>query len=312
MATTPTPATPTDPEITEVADGVFAYIQPDGTWFINNTGVIVGPDTAIMIDQTSTERRGRRLMHEVDRLAGGRPVQALVNTHHHGDHTFGNFLVPAGTAIIAHERCRPEMILTGTAVTAFFQGPDWGELEIRPPMVTFDDRLTLWSGERRIDLRHLGVPAHTTNDVVAHLPEERVLFTGDLVFAGGTPFALQGSVVGWLQVLEALAELPADTLVPGHGPVCGPDEIGTVRAYLEVVLDAARRGRDAGLDPLALARELDLGAFAELSDPERIVGNLHRAYADLDDPQHLGKPLALPPIVQDMMTYHGGPITSCA
>jgi cyclase len=309
MAATPTPAAP---KISEVAEGVFAYVQPDGTWFINNTGIIVGPDTALMIDQTSTERRGRMLMDTVAELAGDRPVQALVNTHSHGDHTFGNFLVPAGTSIIAHERCRTEVILTGTAVTAFFQGPDWGQLEIRPPMVTFTDRLTLWSGQRPIELLHFGTPAHTTNDIIAHLAEERVVFTGDLVFAGGTPFALQGSVVGWLQVAEQLAEVPADTLVPGHGPVCGPEEIGNVRSYLHFVLDAARRGREAGLDPLRLARELELGPFADLSDPERIVGNLHRAYADLEDPDHLGKPLALPAIIQDMMAYHGGPITSCA
>lgn len=316
MTADPGPSAPSsaadDPKVTEVADGVFAYVQPDGTWFLNNTGIIVGPETTIMVDHTSTERRGRALMATVTRLSGGRPLEALVNTHHHGDHTFGNFLVPAETAIIGHHRCRLEVVATGTGVTAFFEGPEWGDIRIRPPTVTFEDRLTLWAGERRVELLHFGLPAHTTNDVVAHLPDPGVLFTGDLVFAGGTPFALQGSVAGWLRVLDGVAALAATTLVPGHGPVCGPGELDVVRRYLAFVLDTARRGREAGLAPLELARETDLGEFAGLSDPERLVGNLHRAVADLDDPEHLGKPLPLPTIIADMRAFLGGPIVSRA
>lgn len=301
-----------DPYMKEVAGGVHAYVQPDGSWFLNNTGIIVGPDTVLMVDQTSTEDRGRALVDAVDRVGGGKPVQALVNTHHHGDHTFGNFLMPAGTSIIAHERCRLETQLTGTGITALFQGPEWGGLRVRPAMVTFHDRLTLWSGDRRVDLVHFGGPAHTTNDVVAHLPDEDVLFTGDLVFHGGTPFALQGSVTGWLEVLDRVADLGADVLVPGHGPVCDGTVIDEVCSYLGFVLATAQDARDSGITPLQAALDTDLGEFADLSDPERLVGNLHRAFHDLAHPDERGAPLDLGPIAADMISYHGGPIVSHA
>lgn len=301
-----------EPVIEEVAEGVFAYVQPDGSWFLNNTGIVVGPDTVVMIDQTSTEDRGRALLEAVNRLGNGKPVQALVNTHHHGDHTFGNYLVPPGTSIIGHHRCRLETQLTGTAITALFQGPDWGDLEVRPAMVTFDERLTVWSGDRRIELIHFGAPAHTTNDIVAYFSDDGVAFTGDLVFHQGTPFALQGSVTGWLEVLDRLEALGAERLVPGHGPVCDPTVIDDVRRYLRFVLATAEAGRAAGIAPLEAAQDTDLGEFADLSDTERLVGNLHRAYHDLAHPELRGAPLDLGPIAADMMTYNGGPIVSHA
>lgn len=301
-----------DPFTTEVADGVFAYIQPDGTWFLNNTGIIVGAHTTLMVDQTSTVDRGRALMATVERVGEGRPVAGLVNTHHHGDHTFGNFLVPVGTPIYGHERARAEVLATGTAITALFQGPDWGPIEVRAPDVTFTDRLTLHIDSRTVELIHLGTPAHTTNDVVAWLPDERVCFTGDLLFNGGTPFALQGSVVGWLAALDRLADIEADVWVPGHGPVTDATTIEAVRDYLSFVLEVAGAARADGVDPLEAARSVDLGPWAELSDGERIVGNLHRAVVDLDDPQALGKPLDIASIAADMIAYNGGPIVSHA
>ncbi len=81
--------------LTEVAPGVHAYVQPDGSWMINNTGVVVGPDgSGLLVDTTSTEARNRALLAAAASVAPGRP-RALVNTHHHGDHTFGNWLMPA-------------------------------------------------------------------------------------------------------------------------------------------------------------------------------------------------------------------------
>src|SRR5206468_64775 len=117
--------------------------------------------------------------------------------------------------------------------------------------------------------------------VVAWLPEQRVLFTGDLVFNGGTPFMLMGSVVGFLEALPRLREFGAATLVPGHGPVCEPAAIDDVERYARFVLVVAGKARDAGVAALDAAREVDLGEFAHLHDPERIVGNLHRAMAEL-------------------------------
>ncbi len=299
-----------DPYVEDLGSGISAYIQPDGSWFLNNTGFIAGSTSAMLIDQCGTEDRARAFLATVESRLG-LPVQALVNTHHHGDHTFGNVVMPPGTAIVGHTECRTEAVSTGTAITALFQGPEWGDIGVRPPMITFDDRLTLWVDDLEIRLIHFGTPAHTTNDIVVWIPQHSVAFTGDLVFNGGTPFALQGSVAGWIETCDHLDALGATTLVPGHGPVTDANAIARVRTYLELVLATAEAGVAAGVPPLDAARDIDLGPFAELTDPERIVGNLHRAYAELQGTPR-GAPLALPAIAAEMMAYRGGPIVSHA
>jgi cyclase len=174
--------------------------------------------------------------------------------------------------------------------------------------VCFEDRLNVYVDERKVELQFVG-PAHTTNDVVAWLPEQRVLFAGDLVFNGGTPFVVMGSVEGSLAALERLRALHADVLVPGHGAVTGPLSIDDQIAYLRFVQDVARRGFDAGTPPLDLALATDLGPFAELHDPERIVGNLYRAYSELRG-EPLGCPID-PQAYADMITYNGGRPLRC-
>src|SRR5437773_350958 len=96
------------PYLQEVADGVYAYVQPDGTWFINNTGFLVGRESVVSIDTTSTERRTRAYLAAIAGVTD-RPVRTLVNTHHHGDHTHGNCLLPQAT-ILGHPLCRAEIL----------------------------------------------------------------------------------------------------------------------------------------------------------------------------------------------------------
>jgi cyclase len=303
---------PTDPaaaQLVEVADRVFAYIQPDGSWFINNTGFIAGTRSVVSVDACSTRRRTEAYLDRIASVAKA-PVATVVNTHHHGDHTHGNCVFGAAT-IIGHERCREEVIRFGLrGNTGLWDPVDWGELTLSPPTVTFTDRLRIWSDDMPIDLSYVGQPAHTTNDSLVWLPEQRVLFCGDLLFNGGTPFVLMGSVTGAIAVLtEVLAPIPARAIVPGHGSVCGPELIATVVGYLRFVLDAADRGLAAGLSPLDLARDLELGEYADWLDPERIVGNLHRAYCDLD-PQRPDVDVAA--ALADMVALNGGPLTCYA
>jgi cyclase len=186
---------------------------------------------------------------------------------------------------------------------------DWGELRVAPPTVTFTDRLRVWSDDTPLEISYVGQPAHTSNDSLIWLPGADVLFCGDLLFNGGTPFVLMGSVTGAIDVLATvLARIPARTIVPGHGEPCGPDLISVTMGYLRFVLDVARQGLDTGLSPLAAAREADLGEYAEWLDRERIVGNLHRAYHDLD-PQRPDVDLLV--ALTDMVAYNGGRPLSC-
>ena len=300
---------PTGPaELVEVADRVFGYLQPDGSWWINNTGFVVGSRSVVSIDACATHARTQAYLDRIASVTPA-PVTTLVNTHHHGDHTFGNSLF-RGATIVGHENCRTALLEFGPPPPAGIWDPvDWGPVELAPPTLTFTDRVRIYSDDLLLEVSHVGGPAHTTNDSVVWLPEQQVLFCGDLLFNGGTPFLLMGSVTGAIGVLtEVLAPLPARTIVPGHGQPCGPELIETVLGYLRFVLDLAERGRNAGLAPLELARQVDLGDYAGWLDAERLVGNLHRAYHDLDP--SLGE-LNMMAALTDMISYNGGRPLSC-
>ena len=296
------------PQLIEVADRVYAYIQPDGSWWINNTGFTVGERSVVSIDACSTQRRTRAYLDAIASVTAA-PVTTLVNTHHHGDHTYGNSEFGAVT-IIGHERCRAEVISAGLlGNTGIWEPVEWGELRVAPPTVTFADRLRVWSDDMPIEISYVGQPAHTTNDSLVWLPDRQVLFCGDLLFNGGTPFLLMGSVTGAIAVLTSvLAAIPACIIVPGHGEPCGRDLIDTTLGYLRYVVDLARQGLDAGLSPLETARQADLSAYAAWLDAERIVGNLHRAYRDLE-PQR--PDVDLYAALTDMVAYNGGRPLSC-
>jgi cyclase len=302
---------PGPPEVSEVSAGIFAYVQPDGSWWINNTGFLVGPQGVISIDSCSTQRRTHAYKDAIAAVTAA-PVRTVVNTHHHGDHTFGNCMFP-GAAIVAHERARAEAIAFGPpGDLLFWDGPDWGDLVLDPPFVTFTDEIAVHVGDLRAQVRHVGTAAHTTNDSIIWIPERSVLFCGDLIFNGGTPFLLMGSVAGAIDVLEHIVRpLGAKIIVPGHGPVF--DDQGPVDAtldYLRFVLAVAARSLDAGLTPLEAARETDLGRFAGWADPERIVGNLHRACAELGGSPR-GAPIDIAAALADMVAYNGGAPLTC-
>jgi len=300
-----------DARLEEVSDGIFAYIQPDGSWWINNTGFLVGPQGVISIDSCSTQRRTLAYQEAITAVTPA-PVRTVVNTHHHGDHTFGNCMFP-GAAIVGHERARQEAIAFGPPRDLpFWDGPDWGDLALDPPFVTFADEIAVHAGDLRAQVRHVGTAAHTTNDSIIWIPDRSVLFCGDLIFNGGTPFLLMGSVAGAIDVLENIVRpLGAQTIVPGHGPVFhdqGP--VDATLDYLRFVLDVAARGQDAGLPPLAAARETDLGRFAGWADAERIVGNLHRACAELGGTPR-GAAIDVAAALADMVAYNGGAPLTC-
>jgi|SRR5579859_2906603 len=296
----------TEAHVVEVSAGVFAYIQPDGSWYINNTGFVAGRTGVVSIDTCSTARRTSAFLAAV-RSVTTAPVRTLVNTHHHGDHTYGNCLLP-GATIVAHERCREEVLAAGPpANRGLFSAVEWGDLPVAAPFLTFTEGVTLWVDDLRCEVRYVGRAAHTSNDSIVFIPSRSVLFCGDLLFAGGMPFLLMGSVAGAVDVLEnVLRPLSAAVIVPGHGPVSGPSLLDDVLEYLRFVQSLAADGFAAGLSPLETARSASLGAFGSLLDAERIVGNLHVAFAELGGP-----PVDVMAAFADMIAYNGGRPLSC-
>ena len=295
MSTTHPPASEEipAPTIEEVSEGIFANVQLDGSWGLNNAGFFVGKDAVTVVDTCFTEARTRAFVDAIASVTA-LPMRTLVNTHTHG-----NYLLP-GATIIAHELCR-EVILEGgpssTTGSGLFPNVQWGNLEIAPPFVTFQERLSLYVDDLKVEALYVG-PAHTSNDVVLWVPERKLLFSGDILFNGGTPFVIAGSVAGSLKALDTLRALGAEIIVPGHGPVCGAEVIDDMAAYLRFVQELARRSFEAGLSPLESAREAELGRFAGWHDAERLAGNLHRASSAIKG-EPLGTTLDPRPMIAD-------------
>lgn len=270
-----------DAILQKLDDAVFAFVQGDGSWWLNNCGLIVVGDTVIGVDTCASESRTADFAAAI-RSVTPLPMSYLVNTHEHSDHTNGNGIFPTAL-VIAHEDVRPAMVRRGIPHhPRHFEPFDVGRLTLRPPAIGFSERMTLWAGELRCELISAGQPAHTTADTVVSIPDRSTVFAGDLLFNGVTPLLMGGSVQGTVAVLETvLRPLGAERIVPGHGPVGGTEIIDAVQRYCELVLSIAATGLKRGRSPLETARDAHLGEFADWLDAERLVANLHRAYADL-------------------------------
>ncbi|MCX5379246.1 MBL fold metallo-hydrolase [Streptomyces sp. NBC_00091] len=297
-----------EPYVVQPAAGVYAYVQPDGGWCLNNAGFVSDGGRTLLVDTAATERRALALREAV--VAAGVPLpRTVVNTHHHGDHTYGNATFAPGALILGHDNARAEQLAAGHQLELIWPATDFGAIEITAPDLTYSDRLTLHVGDTEVQVIHPGV-AHTTGDSVVWLPRQRVVFTGDLVFAEGTPFLAMGSLAGSLRALELLRALGARTVVPGHGPLTDASAYEATERYLRYVAELAREGREKGLTPLETARGADLGEFAAWRESERLVANLHRAYAELaGEPE--GAPLDIMAVLRDMTVMNGGTPILC-
>jgi len=270
----------------ELAPGVFAYVQATGGFCIANAGLIAGRDGVTVIDALFTPMMTRSLLAEAARVSP-QPVTRLIDTHHHVDHTLGNALFPREAQIVAHARAKAEMERVGLGVLDVItrMAPHFADLlegaAERLPDVTFDgEALELRVDERRVRLLHFGT-GHTRGDVLVHLPDDGILFAGDVAFFYVTPMAFEGHVGNWIRVCErVLGEVDAATIVPGHGPAGTKDDLGRILGYLHLVHGAARTAYDAGASAEEAARAIDLGEYGEWGEPERLPLNVRRCYQE--------------------------------
>ena len=290
----------------EVAAHVFAYVQATGQTGISNAGLVVGAEGAVAVDALMVPSMTRRLVAAI-RKTTRKKVGALINTHHHLDHTGGNSFF-AGATIIATAKCRAELA-PGFPPVPLLQrfmprfAREFAGLELALPSVTFDERLVIHDGEREIHLWHPGTPAHTSGDATVFLPKERVVFAGDLAFHYVTPLAFQGHVGHWIAAADHVLALEADVIVPGHGPIGTRKELTLMREYLALVRREARVRFDAGMPAEAAARDIKLGAYAAWREAERLLPNVMRCYQEFRHETHV--PLDIPAMLDGMERLRG-------
>ncbi len=281
-------------ELREIARGVYTCLQEERGLGTSNSG-LVDRGGGLVVDTFWDLPHTRELLAHYGRV-WREPARRVVNTHHNGDHAWGNQLFP-GAEIIGHRRCaanfgreRPEMMQMlrsqgGSenpvlrALAAKLADWDFTGVELTPPTTLMDDRMDLDLDGVRIELRYVG-PAHTAGDVIVHLPAERVVFTGDVLFRLCTPIGWDGTFEGWARALDEIVALGPAVVVPGHGPLCGVEGPREMKAYLEYVRREARRGFDAGRTVIEASKDIDLGPYARWTEPERIVFQVERAYRE--------------------------------
>ena len=273
----------------EVAPGVFGYIQGGGVTGVSNGGLIVGDDGAIAVDALFVPKMTQKYLRAIRRTTR-KPVTHLINTHHHIDHIGGNQFF-RGSDIVAHINARHEIIRFGLPLdllTRFIPefAEDMKQIEITLPTTTYAGQMTLFQadarrGDRRVELLYMG-PAHTPGDTLVYLPDEKVLFAGDIAFHYVVPGPFDCHVSGWIRVCDRAAELDVETIVPGHGPIGTKKEMREMRDYLALVRREARRSFAAGEPEEEAARKLNVGGyFSQWANPERLPLLVQRLYMEL-------------------------------
>ncbi|MDJ0868763.1 MAG: MBL fold metallo-hydrolase [Myxococcota bacterium] len=308
-------------ELRDLGNDVYACLQEDTGLGRSNSG-LVNRGGGLVVD-TFWDLPHTRAMIEQYARVWPEPARRVINTHANGDHCWGNQLFP-GAELIGHRMCPIEMKKESPAmmqgfrdavdsdepgVAAFARGLaewDFEGVELTPPTTLFDDRLEIELDGARVELIAVG-PAHTQGDVLVHLPEQRVVFTGDVLFRLCTPIGWDGTYANWCAALDRIVALDPEVVVPGHGPICGTEGPQEMKAYLEYVLAESRGHFEAGRSELDAARQIDLGPYAGWTEPQRLLFNVHRAYRELRG-EPFDAPVDLGAIIRGMheLTEHWG------
>ncbi len=231
-----------DAGIADFGTGSYAYLQPDGGWGLSNCGLVTSDGEALLIDTMFDYAHTREMLNGFARSSGAK-IRTLFNTHHNGDHCYGNALVE-GAQIVATEGAKTETMglrmprdarglakaapglgLTGEYLVHCFGDFDFENCSVRAPDTTFTGETSRMVGAKRVDLIEVG-PAHTGGDALVYVPDDKTLFTGDILFIDGHPIMWAGPVENWIAACDAILDMDVETIVPGHGPVTDKKGVG--------------------------------------------------------------------------------------
>ena len=292
---------------------MFAAIATDAGFGLCNSGIVDLGDGALVFDSMLTPQAGSDLRRAAEEVTG-RPVTYLVNSHYHGDHVRGNVAFPsvhivstrkvrdliAEKAVQMLESDRVEVVPELAALRSgarvvpprdrtVFEG--WFEgilatpkgLAIPAPDLLVDRTLTLRGRRRSIEVLTFG-GGHSPSDVLAYLPDEKVAFLGDLLAVGFHPSVTDGAAEEWVRILESVRALGLDRALPGHGPLAGRAEIGTLQEYLRTLIDLARAARSQGLSREAVQATPVPPAFSDWTFASFFPDNLASVFDRLPVP----------------------------
>lgn len=282
----------------DLGNGNWAYLLPDGSWGWSNSGYISDSGQNLMVDTLFDLPLTAEMLATLrDAIPGAARIEAVVNTHNNGDHTFGNQLVEGARIIateavadgMAHENPQhmAQMLAEfadksegGKLMAELFGHFDFTGINLPPATDTFAGSLEMKVGDKAVHLVDVG-PAHTSSDVLVHVPGDKLVYTGDIMFNAGHAVIWAGPVSNWIRACELILSWGAETIVPGHGPIASRADVAEYRDYLAFLHAEAKARFDAGMPFQEAAFDIGWGRFAHYGDPERTVINLHAIYGEL-------------------------------
>jgi cyclase len=292
-------------EMKQVSDNCFAVLIEKNRVCDANSGLI-NLAGGVVIDTQSDLPHARQMIEMFSRVWPAMP-RRVVNTHEDADHVWGNQLFE-GAEIIAHrsvpERMKqvaePEELqkllhgvangATRQALQAIHPGIvaagqqlledyNFDGIELVLPTTLFDARYELNLDGTEVHLIYVG-PCHQVGDTIIHVPKERVVFAGDVLFRQCTPMGWTGSYEKWFHCLDLMIQLDPEVIVPGHGPLCGIEGAMEMKAYLQYVRDESKKCFDNGMPSLEAAKRIEFGLYGEWRAPARLYMNVERAYRE--------------------------------
>ena len=284
----------------DIGNGAYAWLQPDGGWGWSNAGLITDSGESLLVDTLFDVPLTKEMLDAMKKAEpkAAETIGIVVNTHHNGDHCNGNECC-ANAEIIAHKlaaeamtREPPQLLVgflemapqlgdLGTFITKCFGPFDFKSVTQTLPTTTFEKELTRTVGNKEVRIMHVG-PAHTPGDALVHVPADRTVYTGDILFIEGHPIMWEGPVANWIEACERIMAMDVETVVPGHGPITDKKGVKAVQDYLVYVRDEARKRYDAGMDAFEAALDIDMSDYDSWGDGERIAVNVATLYNEFN------------------------------
>ena len=284
--------------LSDLGNNIYCYLQPDGGWGWSNAGLIADGDESLIVDTLFDEDLTLEMLDSMKKAEpkGMKNIRALINSHSNGDHCNGNNCVDT-EEVISSEATLEEMSHESPEMMAalLIQAPEMGTLgkyflecfgsfnfegvTKRLPNTTFTGEMQRQVGDKIVELIEVG-PAHTNGDVLVHVPSDKVVFTGDILFIEGHPILWAGPVKNWINACDRIISMEVDFVVPGHGPVTDNRGVKAVRDYLVYIDTESRKRFESGMSALEAAKEIDLDLFSTWGDGERIAVNVNSLYRE--------------------------------
>jgi glyoxylase-like metal-dependent hydrolase (beta-lactamase superfamily II) len=306
----------TNGSLVEVGDGAWAWLQRDGGWGWSNAGLVTDGEASLLVDTLYDVPLTAAMLKAMrDATPAAAHIDTLVNTHANGDHTYGNQLVADATIVASADTAAEFADVTPSAMAKLvrqarfaqklpwplsaiplgcgvtvrdfaefallcFGAFDYAGVRLTPPTETYTGQATWKVGDKDVHFLQVG-PAHTRGDTLVHVPSERLVYTGDILFASGHPISWEGPLSRWVEATHSIEAMDVDVVVPGHGPVATMAHVRRLRDYLETVQREATARFHAGMPVLDAARDIALDAFDDWNEAERLVVNVHNVYREL-------------------------------